>query len=217
MKKLIIPLVFVFAIVASISMAQNSSSKSTVDEKTKKQQSTQSQPAEKKDSPLVQAAKKEQERRGKIESAKTKTFTNQDIQDFKEKNKDQGWDTDSDADSAEQTEPIEAQEQEQTSSQEKDLANDEQYWRNRHSEAVARLNAAQQNVERIQSEFNALQRAFYAEGDGVAQRGKIGAEANERLSMLDEAKKELQAATEAMSGLEEEARRAGALPGWIRD
>jgi hypothetical protein len=62
-----------------------------------------------------------------------------------------------------------------------------------------------------------LQRAFYAEADGIAQRGKIGAEANERLTLLEEAKKELEAATRGIEELEDEARRAGAPPGWVRE
>jgi hypothetical protein len=71
-------------------------------------------------------------------------------------------------------------------------------------------------VNSLQSEINELTRAFYAEADGVAQRPLIESERNERLDALDKAKKELEDAKQAVENLQDEARKAGVPPGWVR-
>jgi hypothetical protein len=60
-----------------------------------------------------------------------------------------------------------------------------------------------------------LTQAFYAESDGVAQRGQIEDQRNTRLNELEAAKKELEDAKQAQDDLQDQARREGALPGWI--
>jgi hypothetical protein len=165
------------------------------------------------DSALVQAAKKEKERRAKI--AASKTFTNKDIEDFKRKNNIE--DDSSSAANQPQTQPAEETKSKEENQKKPDLADDEQYWRGRHQEANERLQAAEQKVNELQSDVNALTRQFYAESDGVGGRGQIEAQRNERLSDLDKAKAELEQARQALNSLEEEARKAGAPPGWVRD
>ena len=79
------------------------------------------------------------------------------------------------------------------------------------------MNDAQSRVEQLQSEINSLTTAFYAEADGVGQRPLIESERIERIKELEAAKQELENARAEQEGLQDEARRAGALPGWLRD
>jgi len=163
------------------------------------------------DSDLVKLAKQEKERRAKTHA--TKTLTNQDIEEVRKKQPITGIET-----SEEQTQP--AEEAEQAGKGEKgkeESTNTEEYWRQRKQQVDQQLNDAQTKVEQLQSEINQLSTAFYAEGDGVGQRPVIKQEWDERLKALDDAKRDLQSAQQQSEGLEDEARKAGALPGWLRD
>jgi DNA repair exonuclease SbcCD ATPase subunit len=176
-------------------------------------QQTQTAPAAGADSPLVKAAKKERERREKLKaSAKpTKSFTNADIEEFKAKNKD------ADRGSAEGEQEATTDEM---SPEETTTANDakvEEQWREKSHEANERVKTAEEKIEKLQTDINALTQAFYAESDGVSQRGQIEAQRNTRLDQMEEAKKELEDAKQAQEDLQEQARREGALPGWIEE
>lgn len=176
-------------------------------------QQTQTAPAAGGDSPLVRAAKKERERREKLKTAAkpTKSFTNQDIEDFKAKNKD----ADKGATEGEEAEDTSMTPEETTTSTPD--AKVEQQWRDKSHEAVERVKSAEEKVEKLQTDINALTQAFYAESDGVAQRGQIESERNKRLQELEAAKKEVEDAKQAQDDLRDEARREGALPGWIEE
>ncbi|MCI0443428.1 hypothetical protein L0244_19495 [bacterium] len=164
------------------------------------------------DSALVKAAKKERERREKLKtSAKpTKSFTNQDIEAFKAKNKDADRSTEGEDLTGEDT----SMTPEETTTSNAD-AQTEQKWRDKSHEAVERVKSAEEKLEKLQTDINALTQAFYAESDGVAQRGQIEAQRNTRLDELEAAKKELEDAKAAQENLQEDARKEGALPGWI--
>ena len=160
------------------------------------------------DSPLVKAAKKEKERRDKVEAKKT--LTNQDIEEIRKKQL--GIETTAVAGD----EPA-AEEDKKAEKKEKDPTQSEEYWRARKEEVNQNLQEAQAKVEQLQSEINSLTTAFYAESDGVAQRPLIESERTERIKELEQAKQDLENARQQAEGLEDEARKAGALPGWIRD
>jgi hypothetical protein len=165
------------------------------------------------DSALVKAAKKEKERRAKTEARKT--LTNQDIEDIRKKQPSSGIETTEAEGEASATEESKA-----ASSGKKEAADPtqtEEYWRGRKQDVDTRVEGALSRVEQLQSEINSLTAAFYAEGDGVAQRPLIESERIERIKELDAAKLELENAKAEAAGLEDEARRAGALPGWLRD
>jgi hypothetical protein len=181
-------------------------------------QQTQTQPqtsaAEDTDSALMKAAKKERERREKTKSAgkPVKSFTNQDIEEFKIKNKDY------ESSSSEGEQPAEeATEPPVESTPTTDPAQEEERWRKRSREAADRTREAEEKLEKLQTDINALTQAFYAESDGVSQRGQIEAERTTRINELEQTKKELEQARQAQEDLRDEARRSGALPGWIEE
>lgn len=167
------------------------------------------------DSPLMQAAKKERERREKLKTAAkpTKSFTNQDIEEFKAKNKDADKSGEGETEEATAEDTSMAPEDTTTSN----AAQDEQKWRDRSHEAVERVKSAEDKIQQLQTDINALTQAFYAESDGVAQRGQIEDQRNTRLNELEAAKKELETAKQAQEDLQDEARKEGALPGWIEE
>ncbi len=165
------------------------------------------------DSPLVRAAKKERERREKLKTSTkpTKSFTNQDIEEFKAKNKDADKSSPEGEDSTGEDTSMTPEE---TTTSNAD-AQTEQRWRDKSHEAVERVKGAEEKIQQLQTDINALTQAFYAESDGVSQRGQIEAQRNTRLDELEAAKKELENAKQAQDDLQEEARKEGALPGWI--
>ena len=162
------------------------------------------------DSDLVKAAKKEKERRAKVEAKKT--LTNQDIEEIRTKQL--GIETAA----APESESAEQKENEGKNDKKAvDPTQTEEYWRERKQETDQRVEEAQSKVQQLQSEINNLTTAFYAESDGVAQRPLIESERIERIKELEQAKQDLEEAREEAAGLEDEARKAGALPGWVRD
>jgi len=160
------------------------------------------------DSALVKAAKKEKERRAKVEAKKT--LTNQDIEEIRTKQLGIESTAVPGDESAEETKGDKKDKKE-------DPAQSEEYWRGRKQETDQRVQDAQSKVQELQTEITNLTTAFYAESDGVAQRPVIESERIERLKELEQAKQDLENARAESDGLEEEARKAGALPGWIRD
>ena len=157
------------------------------------------------DSPAVQAAKRERERRAKITSVRV--FTNKDIQEYLEKHK-----------SIPGVESVveEPAPQTQTSEAVDPYEKEEQYWRGRYRTAAGRITAAKDKINQLQAEADDLTRAFYATPD-AAKREEINDERNKLLEDMELVKDELDQANVALEELQEEARKAGAFPGWLRD
>ena len=99
--------------------------------------------------------------------------------------------------------------------EEQDREQQEQQWRTRMSEARAALERSQMFAEALQSRINSLWADFTARDD-PAQRSVIEAERRKALAQLDRVKAEIVTQTKAIADIEEEARRAGIPPGWLR-
>ncbi|MEW6320930.1 MAG: hypothetical protein AB1635_07565 [Acidobacteriota bacterium] len=92
---------------------------------------------------------------------------------------------------------------------------DQAYW-------SARINAARQQLERsrmfaeaLQSRINALT-ADFVNRDDPAQRDQIANDRAKALAELERVKQEIADQTKAIADIEEEARKAGVPPGWLR-
>jgi hypothetical protein len=70
-------------------------------------------------------------------------------------------------------------------------------------------------VEALQSRINALTTDFENRGD-PAQRSVIAADRQKALAELERVKKEVEAHRQAITDIQEEARRAGVPAGWTR-
>src|SRR5262249_6684134 len=114
------------------------------------------------DSALVEAAKKEKERRAKIEASKS--FTNKDVEDWKEKHKDD-FGTETASTESQPAETPKTSASKDKAKEEDDHSTDEQYWRNKYAAAAARITAAQQQVDQMQGYVNQWQTLGYNQAD----------------------------------------------------
>jgi hypothetical protein len=92
---------------------------------------------------------------------------------------------------------------------------DEESWRQRMADARQALDRSQMYLDALQSKINSLWADFTARDD-PAQRGAIETERKKALAEFDRVKLEIEANKKAIDDLEEEARRAGVPPGWLR-
>jgi hypothetical protein len=92
---------------------------------------------------------------------------------------------------------------------------DQAYWRERMSEARTSLERSQMFRDALQSRINSLTTDF-VNRDDPAQRAAIAFERQRALAELDRVTTDIQKQTELIASLEDEARRAGVPPGWLR-
>jgi hypothetical protein len=100
-------------------------------------------------------------------------------------------------------------------SDEEKRQNDEESWRQLMADARQALGRSQMYLDALQSRINSLWADFTARDD-PAQRGAIETERKKALAEFDRVKLEIEANKKALDDLEEEARRAGVPPGWLR-
>ena len=94
-------------------------------------------------------------------------------------------------------------------------AKDEQAWRQRMADARQALERSQMYADALQSKINALWADFTARDD-PAQRAVLEVERKRAIAEQERVKGEIEAGKKAIADLEEEARRAGVPPGWLR-
>jgi hypothetical protein len=92
---------------------------------------------------------------------------------------------------------------------------DEKYWRDRITAARTNLSRLEIFVEALQSRINALS-ADFVNRDDPAQRQKIAEDRQRALEELDRVTKEIKEATQTIAAIQDEARRLGVPPGWVR-
>ena len=92
---------------------------------------------------------------------------------------------------------------------------DEQAWRQKMADARLALERSQMYSDALQSKINALWADFTARDD-PAQRAQLELERKRALAEQERVKGEIETQKKAISDLEEEARKAGVPPGWIR-
>jgi hypothetical protein len=98
---------------------------------------------------------------------------------------------------------------------EKPAARDQAYWSKRMQQLRTTLERDQTYVDALQSRINALN-ADFVNRDDPAQRSVIEADRQKALTELERLKKQIEEGRKAIEELEEEARRAGVPPGWLR-
>jgi len=94
-------------------------------------------------------------------------------------------------------------------------AKDEAYWRERIGGARAALERSKIFGDALQSRLNALN-ADFVNRDDPAQRAQIELERKRTASELERVTKEITDGKKAIGDIEEEARKAGVPPGWLR-
>lgn len=91
----------------------------------------------------------------------------------------------------------------------------EAYWRQAMTEAKAAVDSARKNHDLLQGEMDRNKVDFTAIDDPAA-RALVHERIEELFTQLAEAKQALTDAEQALRDLQEDARRSGALPGWLR-
>jgi hypothetical protein len=88
-------------------------------------------------------------------------------------------------------------------------------WRKRRQDIETAIERSKTFAEALQSRINGLNTDFTARDD-PAQRASVAADRQKALTELDRVKKEITQNTKALADLQEEARRSGVPPGWLR-
>jgi hypothetical protein len=96
-----------------------------------------------------------------------------------------------------------------------DPAQQEEVWRKRITDARAALERTKVLLAAMQSRINALWADFTARDDPI-QRAGIARDRQVALATLARLQEEEKEQTQAIADIEEEARRAGIPPGWLR-
>jgi hypothetical protein len=94
---------------------------------------------------------------------------------------------------------------------------DEQYWRSRALDIRTRLRQATDRVEDLELSAAGWRRRFYAEEDPYFRDGKIKPEWDRVLAQLEETRNEVGTTRKELEDFLDEGRRAGAMPGWLRE
>lgn len=111
-------------------------------------------------------------------------------------------------------EPPKSDEQKPADAQDQQ-AKDEQAWRDRMAKARADLEHSEMYLDALQSKINSLW-ADFTSRDDPAQRAVIESDRKKALAEFDRVKQQVEDQKKAIDDLEEEARKAGIPPGWLR-
>jgi hypothetical protein len=103
----------------------------------------------------------------------------------------------------------------QPEAKETPVVKDQKYWAERKKTLQGQLDRDQTFSDALQSRINALTTDFVNRSD-PAQRAVIDRDRQKALAELANLKKQIDDDKKALAGLEEEARRAGVPPGWLR-
>ena len=155
---------------------------------------------------LADVAKKEQDRRKSVKQG-GKTYTNADLHNVPPST--------AAPPGAGAKPPADAQPDAKDKDNAKDRAKDQSYWAARIKELRAQLDRDQTYAEALQTRINALTRDFVARDD-PAQRAVIARDKQKAIDELNRLKQSIENDKKAISDLEEEARKAGVPPGWLR-
>jgi hypothetical protein len=167
---------------------------------------------------LGEVAKKESERR-KAQPQGGKVYTNKDLPASAQKPATPNPSTEAPAQTP--TDPVAAA-TEQKAEDAKTAADtpqgdqkDQSYWKGRMAAAREELRRSEMFAEALQTRVNALNKDFNSR-DNPAQRSAIGTDRTEALNELTRVKQDVERGKKQITDIEEEARKAGVPPGWVR-
>lgn len=168
--------------------------------------------------PLAEVAKKEAERRKGITESK-KVLTNKDLPESAIKPKGTPSADPGQAAAAPGTEGATAEGKPAAAAGSADAAapagGDEASWRSRISQAREALRRNEMFAQALQTRVNSLTNDF-ASRDDPYQRARIGEERSKTIDELAAVKNDIEQSRKQIADIEEEARKAGVPPGWIR-
>ena len=158
---------------------------------------TQSQPS------LAEVAKKEQDRRKTVKTP-SKVITKKDLPPSAQNPQTPAPVT-----------PTATKIDESKAAESKPDEKDEAWWKNRINQVREELRRNEMFAEALQTRINSLSTDFVNRDDPF-QRAKIGEDRDKALAELSRVKAEIVNAKKQIEDIEEEARKAGVPPGWLR-
>ena len=167
---------------------------------------------------LGEVAKKEAERR-KTQSQTGKVYTNKDLPASAQKPATANPSTETPAQAP--TDPVAAATEQKAEDgkapgdKPQGDQKDQAYWKNRMATAREELRRSEMFAEALQTRVNTLNKDFSSR-DNPAQRSAIGADRTEALNELTRVKQDVERGKKQIADIEEEARKAGVPPGWVR-
>lgn len=153
---------------------------------------------------LGELARKEQERRKAVKAAPAKVLTNKDVP--------KGTPVPV---PAAPSDPAQAPPATTEAEKPQEAAKDEAWWRQRISQAREELRRNEMFAEALQTRINSLTNDFSSRDDPF-QRATIAEERSKAILELERVKADVEAGRKKIADIEEEARKAGVLPGWLR-
>lgn len=170
---------------------------------------------------LGEIAKKEQERR-KATPPAAKTYTNEDLKKVAPFPGAADPDAKADPKTAKPADPTKVEDPPKPGDGTKpdgaktpEPAKDEKYWRGRITAVREEIARNESFRDALQNQINSLS-ADFAGRDDPAQRAQIADNRQKKMAELGRVNAELEKATKLIVEIEEEARRAGVPPGWLR-
>ncbi len=168
---------------------------------------------------LAELAKKEKERREKL--AVTKPITNEDAAKYSNATLATPSSSDTEKKTVDQGEaqPKSEKSETTTKSEKSDEPVDfegrtESFWRQTFADARQKVKSLEDESNVLVLKMNDLYNQFYREADGFKQQS-IQRDIQKTIYEQDRNKEELKKAKDSLQDLEKEARKSGALPGWI--
>lgn len=155
---------------------------------------------------LGELARKEQQRRQRVQPA-TKVLTNEDLPRAAARPPAPADPAALPAEKAEEVAPDAPKPEEP--------AKDEAWWRQRISQAREELRRNEMFADALQTRINSLTSDFTSRDDPF-QRAQIAEERTKAVVELERVKADAEMNRQKIAGIEEEARRAGVPPGWLR-
>jgi hypothetical protein len=162
---------------------------------------------------LATLAKKEEERRKSV-PAPAKVYTNKDLTAVPEGTPPASIPAPAAPDAA-PAPPAAGAPKDAEASKPSGQVRDQAYWAGRHKALQEKIEREQTYAEAIQTRVNALSTDFVNRDDPV-QRNGIERDRQKAMAELERLKKSVQDSKKGLADLEEEARRAGVPPGWLR-
>jgi hypothetical protein len=173
---------------------------------------------------LAEIARKEQQRRKTVKGT-SKVYTNEDLDKYpdaaeSDKAGGKGAATTPDADKAKARPKPAVPAVDKKADVPDDPANqepvkDEKYWRARITSARRDLERNDVFLDALQTRVNSLTTDF-VNRDDPAQRAAIGSDRQRALAEIERVRGDIQRLTTEIAAIEEEARRSGVPPGWLR-
>ena len=161
--------------------------------------------------PLGDIARKEEERRQAVKEP-AKVYTNKDLGAVPTATPAPPPETPKPPSSSAGEAPKEAEKGKET---DKTATKDQAYWAGRMKQLQAQLDRDQTYADAMQSRINGLTVDFVARDD-PAQRAVIDSDRRKAMAELDRLKQAITTDKKALADLQEEARRTGVPPGWLR-